>query len=86
MNEHVIKGNCIFFFIFWFITFSNRYISLYSLEKKELVLLVELYESYGQLKTHTGPHTYDTNVMSCMELWYTKAKENTLYKQQFFYA
>ena len=33
-------------------------------KKKELVLLVELYESYWQLKTHTTPthikHKYDS--------------------------
>ena len=49
------KGNCIGFFIFLFITFSDRYQSVFHGKKKELVLLVELYERYGQLKTH---HTH----------------------------
>ena len=45
-----LKSNCIGLFIFSCIIDSP-----YSLEKKELALLVELYESYGPLKTHTTP-------------------------------
>ena len=44
----LLKGNCIDFFTFLFITFLID-ISPYSLGKKKLVLLVKLYERYGQL-------------------------------------
>ena len=44
-----------FFFILLSIKFSDRYWSIFSV-KKEFVLLVELYESYGQLKHTTCTH------------------------------
>ena len=51
------KVNCIDFFIFMFIAFSDRYCH-YSLEKKELVLLVTFYEGCGYMKTHTTMPTH----------------------------
>ena len=56
----LLEGNCIFFSIFLFIHFLID-VGPYSLEKKELVLLVALYESYGQLKTHTAPTHINTH-------------------------
>ena len=55
-QEHYqdLKGNCIGFFHILFILID---ISPVFPGKKELVLLVELYENYGRLKTHT--HTHD---------------------------
>ena len=43
--------------MFLFIIFSDIYESVFPGKKKKnyKVLLVELYESYGQLKTHTMP-------------------------------
>ena len=38
-----------------YIAFSDRYYIASTPWKKKLALLVKLYESYGQLKTHTTP-------------------------------
>ena len=45
-----LKGNCIELFHIFVIALSDS-TSQYSLERIELVLLVKLYESYGQLNS-----------------------------------